>query len=240
MNLSAKLISRLTSWVCWPFLREVTGMELVPKSGPGILAANHLSVFDGPLLGSVLNVRARHAHFVSYKYSFDHPFTGFFLKANQGIVLDTSSNAGKEWVLQECRRYLEEGHVVGFFPEAHTAPFEAMRMAKSGVALLALQTGAPVIPVGLVNTHKVVPRKGSLPGRRWRAASIHVGKPLDFSRQIELFGKLERRQSLDIVMGVSTMIMRKIAELSGQEYGHGRKALERMARLEHQVAEGAG
>ena len=82
MLLRTKVVSVLTSWACRPFLGEVTGMENVPESGPCIVAANHLSVLDGPLLCSTMNLGARHTHFVSYKYSFDHPFTGVFMKAN--------------------------------------------------------------------------------------------------------------------------------------------------------------
>jgi len=228
MKLKQRVVSRLTSWACWPFVGAVTGIENVPPSGPCILVPNHLSVFDGPLLCSIMNLRSRHAHFVSYKYSFDHPFTGFFLKVNEGIVLDESSSEGKAAALRECRRMLDEGRVVGLFPEAHTAPFEAMRKAKSGVALLALQTGAPVMPVGLLNTHRVVPREGDLPGPRWKAAEVRFGQPLDLTPYVERFSKAERRESLDIVAGVSTIIMRSIAALSGQEYRHGVRAYEKL------------
>ncbi len=231
MRLKARVLSRLTNWACWPFVGAITGIENMPQTGPCILAANHISVFDGPLLCSIMNLRSRHAHFVSYKYSFDHPFTGLFLKVNQGIVLDESTSEGKAAALRECRRFLDEGRVVGLFPEAHTAPFEAMRKAKSGIALLALQTGAPVMPIGLVNTHHVVPRKGELPGRRWKAAEVRFGQPLDLSPYVERFNSAERRESLDIVVGVSTIIMRSIAALSGQNYPHGGRAFEKLKAL---------
>ncbi len=230
MKASLRTASRLAGFLVRPFIREVTGVERFPAAGPCVLAANHLSVFDGVVLATVTNNSVRHTHFISYKYLFENPFMGFILRTNQGVVLDSSSREGGERALADCRRLLAEDRVVGLFPEAHTSPFEKMHKARPGAALLALQTGAPVCPVGLVGTQKVAPRRGELPGVRWKAVSVHFGEPLDFSGYREAFAKAEKRESLDILLGVSTIIMRTIARLSGQEYRHGARTLERLKR----------
>jgi 1-acyl-sn-glycerol-3-phosphate acyltransferase len=237
MKALQRLASRLTGLACWPFIGEVSGLEHVPKTGACLLAANHLSVFDGVALGVVMNNYLRHAHFVSYKYLFEDPFTGYFLRLNEGIVLDDSNPEGKDWTLQECRRLLGEGRLVAIFPEGHTRPYEQMGKARSGAAMLALETGAPVLPAGLIDTHMVIPRKGELPGRRWKRVRVKFGPMLDFSAHSEAFRSAQRRERLDIVVGVGTIIMRSIAALSGQEYRHGAKALKRMQAL---VPAGAG
>lgn len=230
MKASLRTISRLTGLFLWPFIREVTGTENFPATGPCVLAANHLSVLDGVVLAVLMNNSVRHTHFISYKYLFEDPFVGFILRINQGVVLDSSSPEGGERALADCRRLLGEGKAVGLFPEAHTSPFEKMHKARPGAALLALETGAPVCPVGLVGTQKVAPRRGELPGTRWNAVSVRFGEPLDFSDYREAFAKAKKRESLDIALGVSTIIMRAIARLSGQEYRHGAKTLERLKR----------
>ena len=238
MKASLRAISRLAGLLLWPFVREVTGTENFPAVGPCVLASNHLSVLDGVILSAVMNNRVRHAHFISYKYLFENPFMNFILRINQGIVLDSSSREGTERTLEECRQRLAEGKVVGLFPEAHTAPFEKMNKARPGAALLALQTGAPVCPVGLTGSQDVIPRRGELPGVRWKAVALRFGEPLDFSAYRESFAAAGEKERLAIVLGVSTIVMRAIARLSGQEYPHGASALERLQRLFPQGAGG--
>jgi 1-acyl-sn-glycerol-3-phosphate acyltransferase len=190
------------------------------------------------VLAAVMNTRVRHAHIISYKYLFEDPFVGSCLRLNQGVVLDNSTAEGRERAMADCRELLSRGKVVGMFPEARTAPFESMLKAQPGIGALALETGAPVVPVGLVGTQKVIPRKGDLPGLRWKAVSVHFGRPLDFGPYREPYRRARsRRQRLDIALGVTTIIMRAVAALSGQEYPHGAKSL---ARLERIAAEGAG
>ncbi|MHC4915069.1 MAG: lysophospholipid acyltransferase family protein [Planctomycetota bacterium] len=232
MKKSLLIASRIAGMLLRPMVREVSGIANFPREGPAVLIANHLSVLDGLLLAQVMNSRVgRHAHFISYKYLFQQPFLGFFLRFNQGILLDNDSPEGREKVLEDSRRLLRAGKVVALFPEAHTCPVEEMRRAQPGGALLALETGAPVVPIGLIGTQKVMPREGDLPGVRWKAITVRIGKPLDVSRYREPFERSERRQRLDIVLGVSTIIMRAVAELSGQEYRHGASSLRRLERL---------
>jgi 1-acyl-sn-glycerol-3-phosphate acyltransferase len=226
-----RLLSRVLGFALRPFLREVKGLEHFPASGPCLLVANHLSVFDGLVLTGIMNDRVRHAHFVSYKYLFAKPFVGQMLRLNRGIVLDETTQEGRLQALEDCRRTLSQGRVVALFPEAHTAPFDAMHKAQPGAAMLALETGTPVVPVGLVGTEKVLPRNGELPGVRWKAVSVRFGRPLDLERYAGLYAKADRRQRLDIALGVSTIIMKAVAALSGQVYPHGAKFLQRLGRL---------
>jgi len=231
MKVSQKIASRLAGLVLWPFLREVQGTEHFPSEGPCILVANHLSVMDGVVLSAVMNNRVRHAHFISYKYLFHKPFIGAILRLNEGIELDSSSRQTTEQALAECRRLLADGRVVGLFPEAHISPFEKMRRARPGAAILALETGAPVFPVGLSGTQYVFPPRKGRPGVRWKAVSVRFGRPLDLSAYAEPYRRAGRKESLDILKGVSTIIMRAVTALSGQEYRHGAEAAARLEEL---------
>ncbi len=232
MKTSLLLLSRTVSPLLRLFLRGVSGIDNFPREGPAVLIANHLSVFDGLILAHVMNNEVRrHGHFISYRYLFENPFIGFFLRLNGGIFLDNSTPEGREKALEDSRELLRAGKVVALFPEAHTCPFEKMRRAQPGGAVLALDTGAPIVPLGLTGTQNVVPREGDLPGVRWKAVNVRIGAPLDVSPYREHYRKSEGRQRLDIALGVSTMAMRAVAELSGQEYRHGAKSLQRLERL---------
>jgi 1-acyl-sn-glycerol-3-phosphate acyltransferase len=227
-----------------PLIRKVTGIEKVPAQGAGVMVANHLSVTDGAFLCIVMNARVRHAHFLSYKYLFKNRFLGFMMRFNEGISLDSSTPETVEEAMVECRARLRDGRIVGLFPEAHTSPFGKMHKARPGAVVLALETGAPILPVGLVGTQNIAPRKGaSRQGRRWKAVSVHFGDPVDISAFREIYVNASRRERLDIALGLSTIVMRKVASLSGQEYLHGQKPLMRLkkflatAGIRHEILE---
>jgi 1-acyl-sn-glycerol-3-phosphate acyltransferase len=226
---------RIASWIVdsllSPFVGEVAGAEDFPASGPCLAVVNHLSVCDGLILAAIANNRVRQFHFVSYRRFFVEPFIGHMLRFNQAIELDETTWEGRQRALQDCRQKLAEGRAVAIFPEGHTAPYDRMFKAQPGAAMLALETGVPVVPVGLIGTEKIVPRKGDLPGVRWKAVSARFGRPLDLGRYVELFARSDRRRRLDIALGVSTIIMRAVATLSGQVYPHGAKFLQRLDRL---------
>jgi 1-acyl-sn-glycerol-3-phosphate acyltransferase len=131
-----KPLLRSASLLAWqvlrPFFREVSGLGHVPPAGGCLLVANHRSVFDGLALAAVMNRLSRHTRFLSYAYLFDKPIVGTMLRLNRGIVLDETTSAGRERALDECRRLLRGGEVVGLFPEGHTAPQGRMLKAQPG------------------------------------------------------------------------------------------------------------
>ncbi len=105
---------------------------------------------------------------------------------------------------------LREGRALGIFPEGTRSPDGRLYKFRTGVARLALRTGAPVVPVGLVGTREVQP-----PGeRRWHRAPgrVHFGAPLHFG------DRADQERSSRVLREVTETVRAAVQELSGQEY----------------------
>jgi len=190
----------------------VEGREHVPRSGPVILASNHLSFIDS----IAIPVSSPRPVFYLAKSSY---FEGTGLKGWGQRLFFTSfgaspvrRGAGQAALdaLEQHRQMLDEGLAVALYPEGTRSLDGRLYKGRTGVAYLALQTGAPVIPVGLVGTDAVMPVGGSgLPKLRPRI-TVRFGEPLDVSTFGPATSGRARRQATDA-------IMEAIHALSGQE-----------------------
>ena len=191
---------------------KVEGLEHVPNSGPVILASNHLAVADSFYLPLV--VRRRITFLAKSEY-----FTGtgikgrllawFYTVAGQVPIDRTDADAARA-ALHTAQRLLDQGKLLGMYPEGTRSPDGRLYKGKTGLARLALETGVPVIPVAMIGTDVVNP-----PGSRmWRFGRVTVrfGEPMDFSRFDGLAGNrfIER--------AVIDEVMYELMKLSGQEY----------------------
>lgn len=190
-------------------LRQVTGLEHVPEHGPFILASNHISWLDPAyLLAALGRERGWRVHFISKTRK--HTWANIIPidSSNRGGVVDTAV-----WVL-------ERGDAVGIFPEGFSNPTPEMPRGKTGAARLALATGAPLIPTGIVGK----------PQPDWWRSVFYLLFPLNIVRAV-----LQRR-TYDVSFGDSLTLpaqpglppeevrrrtdelMRAIAELCGKRY----------------------
>jgi 1-acyl-sn-glycerol-3-phosphate acyltransferase len=191
---------------------EVTGLANVPRSGPVIIAGNHVSFADE--LFTPLAARRRVLYFAKAEY-FTTPglrgraMAAFFHGLGQVPVerADTRSAAG---VIEIGVELLAAGAALGIYPEGTRSPDGRLYRFRTGVARLALRTGAPVVPVGLVGTREVQP-----PGsRRWRRApvEVHFGAPLYFG------GRAAEERSSRVLREVTETVREAVQALSGQPY----------------------
>lgn len=191
---------------------KVEGLEHVPDSGPAILASNHLAVADSFYLPLV--VRRRITFLAKSEY-----FTGtglkgrltawFYTVAGQ-VPIDRADADAAQAALTTAQRLLDDGKLLGMYPEGTRSPDGRLYKGKTGLARLALETGVPVIPVAMIGTDVVNP-----PGSKmWRFGRVTVrfGKPMDFSRFEGMAGNrfIER--------AVIDEVMYELMKLSGQEY----------------------
>ncbi|MPV37252.1 lysophospholipid acyltransferase family protein [Georgenia subflava] len=163
--------SRRVGWVLdhvW-WNTEVHGAEKVPATGPVIIASNHTGVIDGPLLHGAL---PRGSH-VLVKQEFFDAKIGFLMTWAGQIPVDR--RAGRA-ALAVGKTMLEEGRVVGIFPEG-TRGRGDVSSVRAGVAWLAVQSGAPVVPAACLGTRRTGDRRGYVPPPRSR---LHVvfGDPI--------------------------------------------------------------
>ncbi len=149
---------------------EITGRDHIPESGPCILVANHVSVMDGFFLGIA---STRQVRFMAKSELYRWPGVKQVLVAAGAFPVDRGADAGR--AVAAGVALLEQGAVVGVFPEGTSLP-DQKRGYKRGAARLALATGAPLIPVALIGTELTLePRthRVSLPRVR-----IEIGEPI--------------------------------------------------------------
>jgi 1-acyl-sn-glycerol-3-phosphate acyltransferase len=194
------------------FRPRVTGMEFVPRTGPAIIAANHVSASDEVF--TPIAARRQVFYFAKAEY-----FTGEGLRGR--VVAGVFRGLGQVPVNRSDPRaaastidigmeLLAEGRALGIYPEGTRSPDGRLHRFRTGVARLALRSGVPVIPVGLVGTDLVLPPGGRL----WHRApvEVHFGPALDFS------GRAEQERSARVLREVTETIREAIQGLSGQQY----------------------
>ena len=201
-----------------PVLRVVfrpwtEGVDNVPRTGPAIIASNHLSFSDhffGPLpLPRRVTFLAKAEYFTGTGLK-GLVSKAFFRGVGQ-IPVDRSGGKASERALRTGLRVLREGKLLGIYPEGTRTPDGRLYRGKTGVARLALEGRAPVIPCAMVGTFELQP-----PGRIWPRLHIRpgvrFGKPLDFSRYYGL--ETDRL----VLRAVTDEIVYALMKLSGQEY----------------------
>jgi 1-acyl-sn-glycerol-3-phosphate acyltransferase len=154
---------------------EISGREHVPATGPCILVANHVSVLDGFFMGIAVT---RQVRFMAKSELYRWPVVRQVLVAAGAFPVVRGADRGR--AIAAGVALLEQGAVVGIFPEGTSLP-DQKRGYRRGAARLALATGAPLVPIALIGTELTLePRthRISLPRVRMR-----IGEPLAVARQ---------------------------------------------------------
>ena len=187
--------------VLTPILRglyrvRVEGRAALPKTGPVILAANHRSFLDSLFIPLVLG---RRVTFVAKAEYFDSKKTAWFFRGVGQIPIRREGGSASEGALAAATDVLEAGGVFAIYPEGTRTRDGYTHRGHTGVARLALKTGAPIVPVGLVGTEECQPVDRTLP-RLFRKVSIRFGTPIPPERYREDAEGLALRQLTDEVM----------------------------------------
>ena len=168
-----------------------SGAQHVPRSGPVILAAAHVSYPDFLLIQAVVRSRGRHTRFMTRHDVWQHRVLAGAMDRMQHIAVDRAAPAG---AYLHARRLLLEGEAVLSFPEAGVSYSYTVRSLMRGVAGLARETGAPVVPVALWGSQRIwsvgvadgrgrPPRPDLTRGRR---VDVTLGEPLTIAPQEDL------------------------------------------------------
>lgn len=192
----------------------VEGLENIPAEGPAILASNHLSFSDSFFLPAVLD---RKVTFIAKAEYFTTPgvkgrMTAAFFKGVGQLPVDRSGGRGAgEAAIKSGVDVIERGELFGIYPEGTRSPDGRLYRGKpGGLARVALATGAPVIPVAMIDTEKIQPPGKVMP--KLMRPGIRIGRPLDFSR----YNGMEHDRF--VLRAVTDEVMYEIMKLSGQEY----------------------
>lgn len=169
-------------WVCFRALFKfyfgwrVYNPERVPLTGPVILAANHSSYLDPPLVGAGVK---RDINYLARENLFRFPIVGAVLRSWNSVPVDREGGgaAGLRAILD---RLLKGGAII-LFPEGTRSRDGKLQSARSGIGLTVIKSEAPVVPARVFGTFEAYGRQMKLPRLR-RHVAVKYGKPIDFEK----------------------------------------------------------
>ncbi|HZP29337.1 MAG TPA: lysophospholipid acyltransferase family protein [Acidimicrobiia bacterium] len=176
---------------------RVEGREHLPTRGPVIVAANHRSFLDSMFIPLVI---PRRVTFVAKAEYFDSWKTAWLFRALGQIPIRREGGSASEGALLAARDVLENGGVFGIYPEGTRTRDGLTHRGHTGAARLAMQTGAPIVPVGMIGSDECQPVDRKLP-RLFKQVTIRFGAPISPQRYADRAGDaLALRQMTDEVM----------------------------------------
>lgn len=153
---------------------RIEGAEHIPSDGPAILAANHISFFDTVVL---MFSTKRGTRFIGKAEYMDSWKTRHLFPALGMIPIERDAGRQAMAALNTGANALRNGHLLAIYPEGTRSRDGFLHRGHTGVAELALSTGAPIVPIGLVGTDRIQPIGARFP-RPFRRAVIRIGQPL--------------------------------------------------------------
>ena len=208
---------RVSRVVAAPFLRglwrpQITGTEHIPPTGGAILASNHLSIFDSIFLPFLVTRPVTFAAKSEY-FTGTSPaqrFTAAYMRATKQLSVEREGARAAQETLQAALDLVKAGELFGIYPEGTRSPDGRLYRGRTGVGWLALASGAPVIPVAMVGTDRVLPPGHAIP--TLHRVEVRIGKPLTFEEYQDVRPAARARRS------ITDEVMEAIRALSGQEF----------------------
>ena len=199
------------------WLGRVDGEGNIPKNMAFIVAANHASYYDTLLIPSVIvqNTNKRVHALINNDY-WKSSFSRFFLNMWQCIPVfvkkEKNSKEKNRIAIKKAIAYIKNGHIMMIFPEGTRSWDGKLKKAYTGIARLALKSKAPVLPIGITNSNKVLPKGKIFP--RFARCRVKIGKLMYFDEYYD------KKITNKIMVKVTRTIMRKIASLCNQKYNY--------------------
>jgi 1-acyl-sn-glycerol-3-phosphate acyltransferase len=191
---------------------DVTGAENIPASGPAILASNHLSVVDSIFLPLMVErpvtFAAKSEYFTGTRWR--DKVVGAYLRSTNQLSTDRAGARAAQAMLDAALDLLNGGQLFGIYPEGTRSPDGRLYRGRTGIGYLALNSGAPVIPVAMIGTGRILPPGHRIP--RPGKIEIRIGEPITFDQfRGQPAGARQRR-------AVTDEVVQAIQKLSGQEF----------------------
>lgn len=185
------------------FRMEVEGVDNIPKEGPALLASNHFSFLDHFLLPAVVN---RRITFIAKTELFENRVLGFLMRMWGQIPVNRGT--GDNSAIDQALGVLGDGKLFGIYPEGTRTRDGKLHGGHTGVARIAVLSGAPVVPVGMIGTYDLMPRGAPRP--KLGKVGIKIGRPMDFSYYAG------RENDRKLARMITDEIMEEIGRLIGQ------------------------
>lgn len=184
-------------------------LDKVPRTGAVILASNHASSADPVLIGAFLNQQlGRPLNWLGKRELFDFPLTGWL--ARQGGIHPVDRDAADLEAFRSAMRVLDAGQILAVFPEGTRSRDGGLQHVREGVGMLALRSGAPVLPVAVVDSDLMWPRGRLLP-RFGKRVTVRYGAPFSVQEELAKLGSPTKgRQATE---AATRLVMTRIAAL---------------------------
>ena len=167
----------------------VHGAEHLPAAGPAVIASNHIGFLDFTFIGYAARERGRLVRFMSKLSTFESRLSARLMRAMRHVPVDRWSGA---MAYRQARRLLDEGDVVGVFPEATISRSWLVKGLKPGAAGLAISRSVPLVPAVVWGSQRIMTVDGHRSLRRGKAVTILLGEPLHPAAGETIAGLTER------------------------------------------------
>lgn len=164
-----KMLCRL--WFGKILHTDVIGTENIPADGAFILAANHVSNFDPPFLGTFID---REVCYMGKEELFKNPIMAWVCRSLH--VFPVKRGAADKTAIKTAIKILKDGKCFGIFPEGTRSKTGKLGKAEAGVSLIAAMTKAPIVPAAIINTEKIFSREKFFP-----QPAVVYGTPMKFT-----------------------------------------------------------
>jgi len=174
------LLYFIAKYICWIIFKlifrlKITGGKNIPQNGPFIIVANHSSLLDPVILG--VSVRPK-VIFVAASYLFEIRWLGYLLRKANSIPVQRENDIK---AIKQALKILQQGGVLGIFPEGGIDRQKNNLPVRAGAAYLATKVGVPIVPIKIKGADKVLPR-GAKFIRSLNKIEVEIKKPIYCSR----------------------------------------------------------
>ena len=215
------MVYPISKWIVPPiyklWIRKIEGLEDVPKKGSFIIALNHTSYFD-VLLPSVIIMPKinKKIHALANNYYWKPFITRLILIWGKSIPVYVEKEKGAKQKnrqsIEKAISSLKRDEIIMIFPEGRRSKDGKLQKAYTGIARLALKAKVPVLPFGIIDSNKVLPRGAIFP--RFARCEVNIGKLMHFDKYYN------KKPSNKIFEEATRSIMKKIAKLINQKYNY--------------------
>lgn len=195
------------------FRLRIEGSENIPKTGRLIVAANHASMMDPVIVGSVLK---RKVHYMAKEELFSSRFSRWFF--NQICVFPVARSKGDRGAIRKALELLDEEKSFGIFPEGTRTEDGRLGEPQPGMAMIASKSMSPILPVGIINTYNAMPKGSKFP--KFVPITVRIGRllsPQELGLAIgsgnDAEGSTGRMESRKRLEKAGRLVMDKINEL---------------------------
>ncbi len=196
------------------FIKRVDGAENIPKKGPYLIVSNHNSMIDG--IGVIYVILKKTNRFIGIVTKFrpirqtrKSILIKIFFENFAKLFVEFIS-AWEKKVTGRAATRLKKGKPILIFPEGFTNRKKTLLKARTGAARIAIIAKAPILPIGIINSERILPKNAYIP--RFQKVTIKIGKPFSLE---EYYGKGNDKAALEEAIAI---IMKQISELCGKEY----------------------